>query len=159
MKPKAQIRDAQCIECQEGITNPICPECLAKEMESWNSDMKSILIRPEDSDLDMNTDNYTADGVNCVFCGRPMSICAHCYCRDVYKFLAEKKPEMSDATIHHNSRMLIEFLTQKNPDVENLEDYNNFIIEKGIKGRNLNVYPAWTQVPRRGFHGTPRTLP
>jgi hypothetical protein len=25
-----------------------------------------------------------------------MSICAHCYCRDVYEFLAEKKPEIAE---------------------------------------------------------------
>lgn len=72
---KAQNEDAICIECREGITNPICPECLAKEMESWNEEMISILIRPE---------TYVGDGVRCLFCGTPMTICAHCYSRDIY---------------------------------------------------------------------------
>ena len=90
---KAQIQDAQCIECREGITNPICPDCLAREMESWHPEMKSILLTPD------TEDTYVGEGVRCIFCGRLMSICAHCYSRDIYDYIVEAEPEMAEEFI------------------------------------------------------------
>lgn len=57
-------------------------------------------------------------------------------------WLKEKKPDMSEATIFKNTRLAIEFLTTKDPDVTSLEEYNNFIIDKALKGSNMNVYPS-----------------
>jgi integrase len=57
-------------------------------------------------------------------------------------WLKEKKPEMAEITIDHNMTAVIGFLTSLNPDIENIEDYNKFIIDKAIKHRNLNIYPA-----------------
>ena len=84
---KAQIPDAQCIECREGITNPICPDCLAKEIEAWKPWLKPILSAPG---------TYVAEGVRCMFCGRLMSICAHCYTKDLYNYLVEQEPEIAE---------------------------------------------------------------
>lgn len=93
---QAQIQDADavCIECREGITNPICPDCLAREMESWEPKMKSILLTP-----DFERDTYVGDGVRCIFCGRFMSICAHCYTRDIYDSVVEEYPEIAEEFI------------------------------------------------------------
>jgi hypothetical protein len=93
---KAQIQDAQalCINCREGITHPICPDCLAREMESWHPEMKTILLTP-----DMDTDSYVGDGVRCLFCGKAMSICAHCYSMDVYDSLIEGQPALAEEFI------------------------------------------------------------
>ena len=82
----AQILDALCIECREGITNPICPECLAKEIEEWKPWLKPILSAPD----------KVAEGVRCMFCGKLMSICAHCYTKDIYDYLIEEEPEIAE---------------------------------------------------------------
>lgn len=84
---QAQIYDAQCIECREGITNPICPDCRATEIESWRPWLKHILPTPE---------TYVGDGVRCMFCGKLMSICAHCYTKDIYNYLVEEEPEIAE---------------------------------------------------------------
>lgn len=85
---KAQIQpeDAKCIECRESITNPICPVCLAKEMKNWKPSIRKYLTTPE----------YNNNGVNCLICGKGMSICAHCFCRDVYDDLMEEEPEIAE---------------------------------------------------------------
>ena len=97
----AQIRneDAKCIICQEVITNPICPECLAREIESWEPRVKSILLRPEIE---------VEQGVKCIFCGKWMNICAHCYSKDIYDSLAER-----DAGLAERFRELFNFGLRK----------------------------------------------
>ena len=86
-KAQVQKEDAQCINCREGITNPICPACLAKEIKNWRKDMN--LASAPDMDY----------GVDCILCSRKMSICAHCYCKDVYFDLLEEQPELADEFI------------------------------------------------------------
>ena len=86
---QAQIQDenAICIVCQEGITNPICPECLAKEIKSWRPGLSKLLAEP--------SFGYSMD-TECMFCGKEMNICAHCYSRDIYDTLVEKEPEIAE---------------------------------------------------------------
>jgi hypothetical protein len=85
---KAQV-DATCIECQEGITNPICPECLAREMKSWKPS-----LRIWDTDV-----SYEHGKVRCIFCGKRMGICAHCFSKDMYSIIVEKYPELAEEFI------------------------------------------------------------
>jgi hypothetical protein len=85
MKAQIQNQDAICIDCREGITNPICPECLAREMNYWKSDIGTV--------TPMATANT---GVKCLFCGRDFNICAHCYSRDIYDLIKEKHPELAE---------------------------------------------------------------
>jgi hypothetical protein len=82
-----QNENAICIVCREGITNPICPECLAREIKHWKPGLSRILAKP--------AYGYTMD-TKCMFCGKDMSICAHCYCRDVYDILIEEAPEAAE---------------------------------------------------------------
>ncbi len=82
MKAQIQNEDAICVICREGITNPICPECLAKEIKSWKPGLSKILTKP--------AFRYATD-TRCMFCGTWMSNCAHCYSLDVYDILIEQK--------------------------------------------------------------------
>ena len=86
-----QNEDAVCVVCREGITNPICPDCLAMEIKNWNNSIN--LSRPDFG----NT--LVGEGVRCIFCGKVMSICAHCYARDVYDSLIEEQPELGEEFI------------------------------------------------------------
>ena len=86
---EAQILDAQCIVCNEGITNPICTDCLREQMIEWKPEIKEFL----------STVDYEGI-VKCLFCSKGMSICAHCYSRDVYLWLSRSQPEIAEQFIH-----------------------------------------------------------
>lgn len=86
---KAQIHKNSCLECNQTITNPICPECLATRVKNWLDDMGKTGTAKK----------ITAHNVNgptkCIFCGQGMSICAHCYSKDIYDFLFDKDPKLA----------------------------------------------------------------
>ena len=86
---KAQIpnENAICVVCREGITNPICPECLAKEIKHWRPELSRLITK--------QAYGYTTEA-KCMFCGEWMSICAHCYCRDIYDILIEEDPVVAE---------------------------------------------------------------
>ena len=72
---------SSCVVCEEVITNPICPDCLARQMKAWLGETHPELARTIDG-------GYVPGETNCLFCGQDMGICAHCYSKDVYEQLA-----------------------------------------------------------------------
>jgi hypothetical protein len=87
-KAQMQNDDALCIVCREGITNPICPECLAKEMKHVKG-ISPYLFTPGSEWTDESE-------VRCLFCGKGMSICAHCYSSDIDNLIGKKKPKLQE---------------------------------------------------------------
>ena len=84
---KAQTENG-CVVCNEIITNPICPDCLAEKMQYWLAENNPKLAR--------NIKGYHLDGpTKCIFCGKGMSICAHCFSRDIYDYLEEKSQRLA----------------------------------------------------------------
>lgn len=70
-----------CVVCEEVITNPICSDCLATEIEIWLTGHNPVSKQ--------EIDGYRMDGeISCIFCGSGMSICAHCFCKDIYGQIA-----------------------------------------------------------------------
>ena len=82
MQAQVQNQDASCIICREGITNPICPECIAKEVIHWKPELRGYLDTP-----------VSRGETHCIFCGKSMSICAHCYSMDIFDLVLENYPE------------------------------------------------------------------
>ncbi|HLD33912.1 MAG TPA: hypothetical protein VJB66_04245 [Candidatus Nanoarchaeia archaeon] len=81
MRKTMENTATSCVVCDEIITNPICPDCLAPKMRSWVSESNQKLAK--------EIDGFSMGGdVNCLFCGEGMSICAHCFSRDVYEQIA-----------------------------------------------------------------------
>ncbi|HLD34171.1 MAG TPA: hypothetical protein VJB66_05565 [Candidatus Nanoarchaeia archaeon] len=81
MRKPMENAASSCVVCDEMITNPICPDCLAKQMRSWVNETNPTLAE--------RIDGFNMSGdVSCLFCGQGMSICAHCYSRDVYEQIA-----------------------------------------------------------------------
>lgn len=84
---KAQIGNG-CVICSEAITNPICPECLAERMQDW--------LRQTNPKLAKEVKGYHLDGdTRCIFCGKGMTICAHCFSMDIYDYLADNNLELA----------------------------------------------------------------
>jgi hypothetical protein len=80
--------ETSCVECEHQITNPICPDCLAQDMRAWIAEVSPEMV--------MDVDGFSMDGdVSCLFCHQSISICAHCYSKDVYEQLALKDKKLA----------------------------------------------------------------
>ena len=79
-----------CMECDEAITEPICPDCLAKRMRT--------VIREYDAKLAREIQGCVVEEGEtiCLFCGKRMNLCAHCFSREMYDFILERKPEAAE---------------------------------------------------------------
>ena len=59
---KAQIGNG-CVVCNEVITNPICPDCLAERMQAWLAETNPKLAK--------DIRGYHLDGdTKCIFCNK-----------------------------------------------------------------------------------------
>ncbi|MBT4651120.1 hypothetical protein HOC13_01210 [Candidatus Woesearchaeota archaeon] len=73
----------RCVECEETITQPICGECLAVRMKN--------MVGEYDTKLAKDIAGLNVEGeTKCIFCGEGMGLCAHCFSKDIYEYLAEK---------------------------------------------------------------------
>ena len=74
----------QCVECEQVITNPLCPSCLTTQM--------CVMFGEHDEKLSDVVSVCSIEGsTRCIKCNSGMGLCAHCFCRDVYEFLDEQK--------------------------------------------------------------------
>ena len=74
-----------CVECDDIITNPICPHCLVREMV--------VMVGEQDRILAKKIKAFNVPGeTRCIHCSTLMGICAYCCTKDVYEYLLEKKP-------------------------------------------------------------------
>jgi hypothetical protein len=77
LEVNTKMSEANCIVCEQVITNPVCPDCLASKMKLWLGEISVTLAD--------DVDGFALDGMtSCLFCGKGMSLCAHCFTRDVY---------------------------------------------------------------------------
>ena len=73
----------QCVECDEIITNPICGDCLAKEMK--------VMIAEYDSMLAETITGISIEGnTTCILCMKRMGLCPHCFSKGIYEYLQEQ---------------------------------------------------------------------
>lgn len=84
-----------CWECNETITEPLCPHCLTKHIQAYVGER-----RP---DLALQMVNSTEAGgiegegeTTCLCCGQGMNICAHCISSDAYQYLLEKDAALAE---------------------------------------------------------------
>lgn len=82
-----------CIECDEAITEPICPGCLSQRMQEY--------VEGYDEELASDIQNLAIEEgeTNCIFCGSAMNLCAHCFSREVHGFLEERDPRIAKGFI------------------------------------------------------------
>ncbi len=84
----------RCVHCDDVITNPLCPSCLAKRMV--------VTLNEHNSKLANAIIGFKIDGdTTCISCGERMGLCAHCFSRDMYEFLAEREPQIASTFLGH----------------------------------------------------------
>ena len=73
----------RCVECDAIITNPVCPHCLATQM--------MVMVGEYDPQLVDFIKGISIDGeTKCIICNAKMGLCAHCFSKDMYRFLNSK---------------------------------------------------------------------
>ncbi|MBT4539196.1 hypothetical protein HOI26_01335 [Candidatus Woesearchaeota archaeon] len=83
-----------CISCDQAITNPICPKCLARQMRlTLGNEVASFTAQLAEVDVGGDT--------NCLFCKQKMGLCAHCYSKDMYDLLQLKNPLLGKEFLKH----------------------------------------------------------
>jgi hypothetical protein len=104
------------LECNEGIFNPICPSCLAREMQAWvesnGFDRKVGNSIIKFANTIKNKNQFTDEGIDCAVCKtNQTSICPYCFTSRIYNFLRK---------LMVNRKILQEFLTYFNYDFEHV---------------------------------------
>ena len=87
----------QCIICDEAVTNPICVECLGREMEVWLSETNPKLIK-DVKDIVRYYELMNPIS-KCVLCGKDMGVCRHCFTKEVFDLIKQHSPKLEEEFI------------------------------------------------------------
>ena len=102
MQPNYDAWDTSCWECGEVITNPLCPKCLAGEIEDWLAWRNPELI-PSVRQLSETAEHKEHNTTNCILCGDDIDTCTFCFVQDIIELLKLTYPEMVDQFLMHFS--------------------------------------------------------
>lgn len=94
--------DMNCLVCGDVITNPICTECLAKQIEDWLASKNPELI-PQIRFLAKIADSEEGNHSFCLFCGKRIDTCMFCFVQDVLELLQQEYPGLVDSFLKHFS--------------------------------------------------------
>ena len=76
----------QCMECDEAITNPVCPECLAEGIAAWAGERLGPAAADAVFDLS-HTIAYRHGKTWCIKCFTPMGLCTYCFTKELVSML------------------------------------------------------------------------
>jgi len=70
------MSNGSCTMCKEVITNPICPDCVQREIVAWLRDNDpSQIDNAKDVAMLFTTTTYSS---TCIVCNRKMGVCPFC---------------------------------------------------------------------------------
>lgn len=111
--------NGSCMVCREIITNPICLECIAREIKAWLLDeSENVLINGVNNmmgldkriEMSIETERENEKGVQCIICKEHhVNLCPHCFSKKVYEMLKENA----------SKKLLKQFLVFFNYDLKN----------------------------------------
>ncbi|MBI5148057.1 hypothetical protein HZA33_00065 [Candidatus Pacearchaeota archaeon] len=99
-----------CAECKESIFNPICPSCLAREIEAWineNSGRIELLkLKEKLLEAVRAYKKSSLRGGRCIICKKNSDfLCPYCFTKEIFDILKEIKANkelLQDFFIHFN---------------------------------------------------------
>ena len=83
----------KCVSCEETITNPLCPSCLAEGVTQWLMEKRIYHVVSKYK-------GFSED--SCIKCNASIDLCSYCFTKHIYE-------ELKDAKI--DRKILTEFLT------------------------------------------------
>jgi hypothetical protein len=79
---------AVCDVCSEAVTNPLCPACLAGEINVWLDQYPALKVKLSPAIKKYVRLSERADGVQCIKCNEfRTSVCPYCFTEYVLKEL------------------------------------------------------------------------
>jgi hypothetical protein len=96
MLPTFFSRYAICIECSESIFNPICPVCIANEIEAWLkaenlAEKAKVIFRDAMNKILTANSKLEGESSRCIICKEKDDyMCPYCFTEKIYDFLKEK---------------------------------------------------------------------
>lgn len=74
---------AICEECNEAVTNPICPSCLEREAVIWLSEIgkENFIAKVNEKMAPLKSkkgEDSLEEEINCIICGKSLTVCPHC---------------------------------------------------------------------------------
>lgn len=94
------IETETCAICSEGISNPICPDCLASQMQAFFGENVGKRNHFVQRLAKIAMANVTVASW-CVLCKKPMAVCTHCYSSAVHDELLADYPELEHEFLLH----------------------------------------------------------
>ena len=84
----------QCTLCDEAVTNPICVDCLSREMEAWFNETKPSLVNEmkDIASLYLGMEPLHS----CIICGKEMTVCRHCFTKEIFEGLIKGNKNMEE---------------------------------------------------------------
>lgn len=85
---------AICEECNEAITNPVCPDCLEKEVIAWlrERQREDLILKINDRMSLLKKQSRESEcKVKCIICKTDFGICSHCTSRQLLKVFQREK--------------------------------------------------------------------
>ncbi len=114
-----------CDVCSIAVTNPLCPECLATEIEAWLTlypDLRKQLL-PRIKRFIENINERAIEFTQCIKCGsKTASVCPYCFTEEVLRELKR---------LEANKIILSEFFQFFNFDFEHI-GYSREAEELGV---------------------------
>jgi len=92
---KQKIWEAACLVCGDVISNPICPGCLAEELEDLlgrEHPEAQLVVREARKTIGTSGSELTT----CVICGRDMNICPVCFMEEMRGMMADTNPRTGE---------------------------------------------------------------
>ncbi|MFH1399379.1 MAG: hypothetical protein ABIG95_04685 [Candidatus Woesearchaeota archaeon] len=93
--------NTDCLVCGESITNPICTECLGKEIVDWAANTDPALV-PYIRLLARNIPREENE-TKCIVCGNRIDTCNYCFLNEVLQFIRHNSPELTNSFLEHFS--------------------------------------------------------
>jgi hypothetical protein len=91
MEDKKMPHEEKCVICDEAITNPICPECLERQVMYWIAESNKPSLVPILRGVGASVKAFTHENTTCIVCNENMNVCPHCYCSEVYMWLIDNE--------------------------------------------------------------------
>jgi len=114
-----------CGQCAEPITNPLCHNCLGKEISQWLSFYPNLKrnLMPKIKKYVKEVDNSAINSLNCVSCkNKKAALCPYCFTEGILNLLKKNNVDKF---------VLGDFLTIFNFDMQH-EGYIQDAIEGGL---------------------------
>lgn len=102
MQPNYETWDTSCWVCGDVITNPVCPECLAVEIEDWLARINPDLI-PSVRQMSRTVEDKEHNTTTCILCGDKIDTCTFCFVQDIINLLKMTYPDMVNQFLEHFS--------------------------------------------------------